>query len=146
MLSRRVHYLGSSAGFFPLMKLLSLPTVLTLALGSAAVAGIGSNQTCSRFKLNIPNVRLNATTHFAANASISLTTPQSSLVASDLPAFCRLQLAITTNTTAGSTALAEVWLPDAWNGRSMTVGNGGFSGGSMPQNIRYLAEERLTAS
>ncbi|KIP02010.1 hypothetical protein PHLGIDRAFT_26753 [Phlebiopsis gigantea 11061_1 CR5-6] len=75
------------------------------------------------------NVRLNATTHFAANASISLTTPQSSLVASDLPAFCRLQLAITTNTTAGSTALAEVWLPDAWNGRSMTVGNGGFSGG-----------------
>ena len=131
MLGRTMLYLDSSSSPFSLMKLLHLLAALTLAVGSTAVGGAGSEQTCTKFKLNIPNVHLNATTHFATNASISLTTPQSSLIASDLPAFCRLQLVITTNTTARSTARAEVWLPDAWNGRSMTVGNGGFSGGSM---------------
>lgn len=50
----------------------------------------------------------------------------------DLPPFCRLQLTITTNATANSSALTEVWLPavEEWNGRFLTVGNGGYSGAS----------------
>ena len=46
-----------------------------------------------------------------------------------LPAFCRVELKITTNATANSTATAEVWLPEEWNNRFLAVGNGGFSGG-----------------
>ena len=34
-----------------------------------------------------------------------------------------------TLSTAGSFALTEVWLPDDWNGRVLTVGNGGLAGG-----------------
>ena len=109
---------------------LSLLAALSFVLGATAIGGTGSEEACTQFKLNIPNVLLNATTHFPANASIALFTPQSSLVTSALPAFCRLQLVITTNATAGSSALTEIWLPDAWNGRSLAVGNGGFSGGS----------------
>src|SRR5262249_13568901 len=39
----------------------------------------------------------------------------------DVPAFCRVQLII-------GTATAEVWLPEAWNGRLTGWGNGGELG------------------
>ena len=103
---------------------------LSLVLGAFAKGGLGSKEVCDNFKSNIPNVKLNNTTYFPANATVNLSTFQSAIFATDLPAFCRLQLVITTNVTAGSTTLAEVWLPDTWNGRSLTVGNGGFAGGS----------------
>lgn len=50
-------------------------------------------------------------------------------VQTDLPQACRVALKI--DTTANSTARFEVWMPlqDAWNGRLLVVGNGGWAGG-----------------
>lgn len=105
----------------------------TLAFSLRAAAASGSAEACSAFNFTLSDVALNGTTYFVANATVAFETPLSSIYASDLPAFCRLQLVITTNATAGSTAQTELWLPDDWNGRSLTVGNGGWSGGSTSQ-------------
>ncbi|KIP02136.1 hypothetical protein PHLGIDRAFT_309557 [Phlebiopsis gigantea 11061_1 CR5-6] len=104
-------------------------TIAVLASTLGSVAANGSAEACTSFKLNIPGVSLNGTTHFPANALVALTTFQSSINTTDLPAFCRLQLVLTTNATARSTAQTEVWLPDTWNGRFLALGNGGLSGG-----------------
>ena len=108
----------------------SILALLGYTFGASAATGGGSASTCNDLTLDIPNVLLNVTTYYPANATVSLTTPQSSIYATDLPAFCRLQLVFTTNTTANSTALVEVWLPDEWNGRLLGTGDGGVSGGS----------------
>lgn len=93
-----------------------------------------STQTrCSTFTLRNPSVNavVANTTFFEANDTVAITNPFSSIDVSDLPAFCRVVLAITTNATAKSTAHAEIWLPEpqAWNGRFLGLGNGGFGGG-----------------
>ena len=109
-----------------------LPVLFLLAVLAPipnVVAASGSEKTCTSFKLNLPDVALNGTTHFLANATIAFTTFQASINATDLPAFCRVQLILTTNATAGSTAQTELWLPDAWNGRFLGLGNGGLAGG-----------------
>lgn len=116
----------------------------TLALTSPAAAAKGSAKACNDFKVNIPNVALNGTTHFPANATVAFTTFQSSIFSTDLPAFCRVQLVITTNATAGSTAEVELWLPDDWNSRSLTVGNGGFAGGSTSSSCLIRIDYSLT--
>ena len=113
---------------------LAMPLPIRLALlGLAAAAAVvrGSPSACSAFKPNnITNVELtNPPTHFAAKALVNISNEYSSIDVSNLPAFCRVELTITTNTTAGSFALTEVWLPDDWNGRVLTVGNGGLAGG-----------------
>ena len=105
--------------------------ILTLAAFKAAATGAGSEQACIALKLNIPNIALNDTTYFPANATVAITTPQASINTTALPAFCRVRVVITTNVTAGSTAQTELWLPDAWNGRFLGLGNGGFSGGGI---------------
>ena len=119
-----------------------LPSLLLAGLGlalSVTARGTGSRAACTSFKLHLPDVTLTAATHFAANATVQLTTNQSSINTHALPAFCRLQLVITTNATAGSSALTEIWLPDAWNGRSLAVGNGVFAGGSESSEPRRRA-------
>ena len=114
----------------PAMRLSALISAfLAFSLGVAG-QGTGSEAACNSFALNLTDVTLTAATHFPANATVQIATNQSAINTKSLPAFCRLQLVITTNATAGSSALTEVWLPDAWNGRSLAVGNGGFSGGS----------------
>ncbi|KAH8655768.1 putative ferulic acid Esterase/Feruloyl esterase [Xylariales sp. PMI_506] len=45
----------------------------------------------------------------------------------DLPAFCRV--GFTVATSSNTSAQAEIWLPESWNSRFLTVGNGGFAGG-----------------
>ena len=113
---------------------LGAASILSLSSPSSSGAGArsGSEAACAAYSLSgsaLAHVQLNATTYYPANANISLTSPLDSLTTSNLPAFCRLELEITTNGTAGSVAKAEVWLPDEWNGRALTLGNGGYTGG-----------------
>ncbi len=115
--------------FCSAMRSSSYLPLLCLVAGASATGDFKS--ACSGFKpTNIPNVELtNPPTYFAANAVVNISNSYSSIDESTLPAFCRVELTITTNTTEKSTALAEVWLPNDWNGRMLTVGNGGISGG-----------------
>ena len=102
------------------------------ASSSTGTENSGSEAACSAYTLSGPalvHVQLTGTTYYPENTSISLVSPLSPLFANDLPAFCRLELEITTNATAGSTAKTEVWLPDEWSGRALTLGNGGYAGG-----------------
>lgn len=70
-------------------------------------------------------------TYYPANTTVAISNSYLGFGSSSLPAFCRLQLLITTNATAGSFANTEIWLPDAsaWNKRMLTVGGGGLAGG-----------------
>ncbi|KAL1944835.1 hypothetical protein VTO73DRAFT_2455 [Trametes versicolor] len=70
-------------------------------------------------------------TYYPANTTVKITNEYLGFSSSTLPAFCRLQLLITTNATAGSFTHTEIWLPDAdaWNERLLTIGGGGLSGG-----------------
>ncbi|OJT03360.1 hypothetical protein TRAPUB_6029 [Trametes pubescens] len=120
---------------------MSLPSALAL-LGLAITAGAtsgptaGSQKSCSSFgPTPLAGVAFASSTHFAANTHVNISNVYSSIDETNLPAFCRVELVITTNATAGTTALAEVWLPDDWNGRVLTVGNGGLAGGGTPLPI-----------
>ncbi|KAH9945412.1 feruloyl esterase-like protein [Epithele typhae] len=88
---------------------------------------------------DLVNVALTGTTYFTANALVNISNVYSSINVSSLPAFCRLELTITTNTTAGSFALTEVWLPDVWNNRMLTLGNGGLAGGVTVAELGHVA-------
>ena len=116
----------SSPYFLPMIPLSSL-SLLGFALGVAAAGG--SQSACDNFRLDVPDVDLTKATYHHAGALVNITTPYSTITTTDLPAFCRAELVITTNSTGGSFALTEVWLPDDWNGRIVTFGNGGMSGG-----------------
>ncbi|KAI0642639.1 feruloyl esterase-like protein [Trametes meyenii] len=110
---------------------MALRTTLALLSGVAlALAADDLRTSCARFApRDIPGVAVVATTHFAAHARVDISNIFSSINATDLPAFCRVELVVTTNATGGSFANTEVWLPDDWNGRVLTIGNGGFGGG-----------------
>ncbi|KAM5530873.1 hypothetical protein V8D89_015458 [Ganoderma adspersum] len=114
-------------------------SLLALTAGVSA-AGDFRSACCGYNPTDIPNVELtNPPTYFPANAVVDISNAYSSINESTLPAFCRVQLTITTNATAKSTALAEVWLPDDWNGRMLTVGNGGISGGVTVTELGHVA-------
>jgi feruloyl esterase len=84
---------------------------------------------CTTFAPVIANVHLLNATYYEANAFVNLSSPLQTITTSSLPAFCRLQLNITTNPATGKAAYSEVWLPDGWNSRTLGFGNGGWSGG-----------------
>ncbi|KAI0631068.1 feruloyl esterase-like protein [Trametes polyzona] len=97
---------------------------------------------------DLPGVIVSARTYYPANTTVVIFNDYIGMGSSSLPAFCRLQLLITTNETADSVANAELWLPDEWNGRMLTVGGGGLSGGpdvyalsnqALPQGFAGLA-------
>ncbi|EIW55287.1 tannase-domain-containing protein [Trametes versicolor FP-101664 SS1] len=77
-----------------------------------------------------PGVVVAERTYYPANTTVVISNDYLGFGSASLPAFCRLQLLITTNATAGSFAYTEVWLPDktAWNQRMLTIGGGGVSG------------------
>ncbi|OSD01459.1 feruloyl esterase-like protein [Trametes coccinea BRFM310] len=109
-------------------------------LAIAATTARGSQASCAHFSpRDIPGVSLTAATYFPANARVDITNIFSSINASDLPAFCRVELVVVTNATAGSFANTEVWLPDDWNGRIVTIGNGGFGGGVTVSDLGGIA-------
>ncbi|KAI0631073.1 feruloyl esterase-like protein [Trametes polyzona] len=116
----------------------ALLTCTASTLGEAAVRS--SREACTRFSpRDIPDVFLTAATYFPAHARVDITNLFSSINTTDLPAFCRVELKITTNATAGSFAITEVWLPDDWNGRVLTIGNGGFGGGVTVSDLGGVA-------
>ena len=98
-----------------------------LLLSGAAYAAF--NESCTTFVFQSTDTWTLASTFFAAGDRVNISAIFQPIDTTALPAFCRVELAITTNATSNSTTLAEVWLPEDWNGRFLTVGNGGFSGG-----------------
>ncbi|KAI0710198.1 feruloyl esterase-like protein [Earliella scabrosa] len=116
---------------------LSSLSLLGFVLGVAAAGG--SQSACDNFRLDVPDVDLTKATYHHAGALVNITTPYSTITTTDLPAFCRAELIITTNSTGGSFALTEVWLPDDWNGRIVTFGNGGMSGGVTVGELGHIA-------
>ena len=89
-----------------------------------------SKSKCSSFTLSgVDDATVTKKTYYPKGTRVNLSTSMSSLDTDDLQSFCRIELTITTNATASSSAHTEVWLPNAWNNRFLTFGNGGFSGG-----------------
>ncbi|KAI0661668.1 feruloyl esterase-like protein [Cubamyces menziesii] len=120
------------------MSLSAALALLGLALGAEAAAG--SHPNCASFAPNaLTYAAFSKATHYPANVRVNISNAYSSIDVSNLPAFCRVELVITTNATAGSTALTEVWLPDEWNGRVLTVGNGGLAGGVTVTELGHVA-------
>lgn len=107
-----------------------LSQYLSLVLFLCASVAHARQEACSNFSLqDVPDVVVRNTTYYAAGDTVNLTTNMSSIDTNELSSFCRVQLSIITNTTANSSCNTEVWLPDDWNGRFLTVGNGGYAGG-----------------
>lgn len=102
----------------------AVPPLLLSAASRAAFS-----EECASFRFQSADTRSTASTFFGAGTNVSVSNLFESIDTAILPSFCRIELKITTNTTANSTALAEVWLPEDWNGRFLAIGNGGFSGG-----------------
>ncbi|KZT11629.1 feruloyl esterase-like protein [Laetiporus sulphureus 93-53] len=95
---------------------------------------------CTSFNLtDIAGVSLVGTTYYAANTTVNITNEFSSIDVDNLPGFCRVEVRITTNATGNSSCNTEVWLPDEWNGRYLTIGNGGFAGGASVADLGTIA-------
>ncbi|KAI0635862.1 feruloyl esterase-like protein [Trametes polyzona] len=120
------------------MSLYTALALLGLATGVTATTDLRS--ACLSFSPRPhADISFTAATHYAANTHVNVSNVYSSIDVSNLPSFCRVELVVTTNATAGSTALAEVWLPDDWNGRVLTVGNGGLAGGVTVTELGHVA-------
>ena len=104
-------------------------SISILLLGLLAACEAAFNESCTTFMFLSNDTTMVTSTFFAAGAHVDLSSLYQSINTTSLPAFCRVELKITTNVTANSTALAEVWLPENWNNRFLAVGNSGFSGG-----------------
>ncbi|KAH9917042.1 feruloyl esterase-like protein [Fomitopsis serialis] len=95
---------------------------------------------CSSFSLQgVSGASVTKTKYYANGTTVKLSSSMSSIDTDDLPDFCRIELTITTNSTANSSCNTEVWLPSTWNGRFLTVGNGGFAGGVNVGDLGYVA-------
>lgn len=106
--------------------------LLALLLHSTTCLGQAGQSACLSFTLgDLLDVTLSRATYYAANTTVNSTNLWQSIDVDNLPAFCRLELSITTNSTADSSCVTEIWLPDSWNGRVLTVGNGGYAGGGV---------------
>ncbi|KAH9948618.1 feruloyl esterase-like protein [Amylocystis lapponica] len=96
-------------------------------------------QACSSFApQGIVDVALLNTSYFPAHALVNFTNLYQSIDTDTLPAFCVVRVQITTNATTGSSCETEIWLPDDWNGRFLTIGNGGYAGGIPYQDAGFI--------
>lgn len=73
--------------------------------------------------LNAPGVNVTSTETVAGS---SFTPPGTTRAITGLPSFCRV--AVTLTPTATSDIKAEIWMPANWNGKLVSVGNGGLAG------------------
>ncbi|KAI0078830.1 feruloyl esterase-like protein [Panus rudis PR-1116 ss-1] len=119
--------------------ILSLRTILLALSTLGAVSADSGEVVCRSFHHITDNVQVVSSTFYPAGSLVNISNAFQSIDTTTLPAFCRVQLAITTNATAGSIARTEVWLPEAWNGRFLTIGNAGFSGGVAVADLALIA-------
>ncbi|KAH9838382.1 feruloyl esterase-like protein [Rhodofomes roseus] len=95
---------------------------------------------CSSFSLlNISIANVTSTKYYPHGSTVNMSTTISSIDTDDLPDFCRIELTVTTNSTADSRCNTELWLPTTWNGRFLAIGNGGFAGGINVGELGYVA-------
>ena len=117
------------SGMFP--RLSKLSALVLPALGVIQAAS-PTAKTCSDLINNLKldsSVKLILSSAYPDNTTFqdpySLAYNQPAMY---LPAFCRVYANISTSPT--SATLFEVWMPlETWNGRFLTVGNGGGAGG-----------------
>lgn len=108
----------------------SMPKTKSLPIFLLALTGaMAWKDQCNTFTIDSPGVQLVKATYYEASAFVNVSSFQQTLTTSKLPAFCRLQLNLTTNPDTGKAAYSELWLPDDWNSRTLGFGNGGWSGG-----------------
>ena len=99
---------------------------------SGSATGAGSSDKCAQLTgLNVPNASITTAKTYAAGMFVGAPNPFTGADESDLykklPAFCRV-VAVATP-TSDSKITIEVWMPPAgWNGRLLGLGNGGFAG------------------
>ena len=75
---------------------------------------------------HLADLRLDGARVLSASAIAAGTFAPAGSSAADLPPFCRVQAVATP--TSGSRILFEVWVPtEAWNGKLVATGNGGYS-------------------
>ncbi|KAI0926181.1 hypothetical protein AcV5_008705 [Taiwanofungus camphoratus] len=104
------------------------------------LAVVAWQSACASFALqNLTDVELIQATYYTANTALNISNIYTTLATDNLPAFCRVELSITTNVTANSTCNTEVWLPDSWNGRFLALGNGGLAGGVNVAELGHVA-------
>lgn len=106
--------------------------VLAAAVGVAASSGgrasaAGAYKSPSANCASLASAALgNAKVTSAEPVAAGRFTPPGAAEAIAVPAFCRV--AATLTPSSDSDIKVEVWLPQAWNGKFMAVGNGGWNG------------------
>ncbi len=99
---------------------------------SGSATGAGSSDKCALLTgLNMPNASITMAKTYAPGTFVGAPDPFTGADLSDfykkLPAFCRV-VAVATP-TSDSNITIEVWMPlGGWNGRLLGLGNGGFAG------------------
>ncbi|KAJ6536751.1 tannase and feruloyl esterase-domain-containing protein [Mycena vulgaris] len=83
------------------------------------------------------NASLIKVDYYPAGALFNESDPNTSLTSTGFKAFCRVQINITTSST--SSAVSEIWLPDAWSGIFWGTGNGASGGGLNWADLGYVA-------
>jgi feruloyl esterase len=107
-----------------------------IALASAA-AGLAALATGARAETACADLAKTALPHAQVTAATTETVGKGQA--------CRIQ--VTARPTDDSDIRIEVWIPigDAWNGRSVQIGNGGFAG-QIPGQLKFAASQGYAAA
>ena len=109
--------------------------IKSLTLGLAGLSSAHAAMTCSgdAFQTILQSTGLSSNTTLvevvpvSVGASWSATNPEFPQPPTDLPALCAVNFSV--QSSSSSTFGFGIYLPDEWNSRMMTTGNGGFGGG-----------------
>jgi len=133
------------------MKQICFFIALTLAAGAhttgasdsqaAAAAGPSACDLATVSRIQIANVDVTAV---ARQAPGSFSPPGSRAPLTGLVAFCRVQARVTTS--SDSAVNFEVWIPDAWNGKIVVTGNGGYSNVPSYRDMAYALAQGYAAA
>jgi hypothetical protein len=85
-----------------------------------------TNSPCTNLlSLTLENTTVLSASYVSAGSSFSTPGSCQTTASSDAD-ICRVYAMV--NTTSDSSLKLEIWLPDTWYGRTLTVGNGGLGG------------------